>query len=168
MYYQCTGGSTGFGTGPAQCYSPLGYWQDTIHSTHISNEFRVSTPADWPIRAIAGAYWEEFRIYDDMNFNYKTIPACTPANLSAAQAGGPVCLADVRTAPGSTANDPGIRSDATAFGEDTQRGYDQTAFFASVDYDIIPDTLTVTGGTRWYQYREFEVGSSSMAPPRAV
>jgi outer membrane receptor protein involved in Fe transport len=159
MYYQCVGGSTGWGAGPAQCYSPLGYWQDTIHSTHISNEFRVSTPADWPIRAIAGAYWEEFRIYDDMNFNYKTIPACNPAQLSAALAGGPVCVADVRTAPGSTANDPGIRSDATAFGEDTQRGYDQTAFFASVDYDIIPDTLTVTGGTRWYQYREFEVGS---------
>ena len=159
MYYQCVGGSTGWGGGAASCYSPLGYWQDTIHSTHLSSEFRASTPADWPVRAIAGAYWEEFRIYDDMNFNYKTIPACTPAALSAAQAGGPVCVADVRTAPGSTANDPGLRSDATAFGEDTQRGYDQTAFFASVDYDIIPDTLTVTGGTRWYQYREFEVGS---------
>ena len=50
----------------------------------------------------------------------------------------------MRTAPGSTANDPGIRSDTTAFGEDTQRGYDQTAFFGSVDFDIIPDMLTVT------------------------
>ncbi|MGZ5921086.1 MAG: TonB-dependent receptor [Rhizomicrobium sp.] len=159
MYYQCVGGSTGFGTGPASCYSPVGYWQDTIHSTHLSNEFRVSSPDDWRLRFIGGAYWEEFRIYDDMNFNYKTIPACGAAQLSAALAGGPVCLADVRTAPGSTANDPGIRSDATAFGEDTQRGYDQTAFFASVDYDIIPQVLTVTGGTRWYQYREFEVGS---------
>ena len=28
------------------------------------------------LRAIGGAYWEEFRIYDDMNFNYKTIPSC--------------------------------------------------------------------------------------------
>ena len=28
-----------------------------------------------------------------------------------------------------------------------------------MDYDIIPDTLTVTGGARWYQYREYEVGS---------
>ena len=127
MYYQCVGGSTGFGTGTPSCYSPVGYWQDTIHSTHISNEFRVSTPDDWRLRAIGGAYWEEFHIYDDMNFNYKTIPACNPANLSAALAGGPICVADVRTAPGSTANDPGIRSDATAFGEDTQRGYNQYA-----------------------------------------
>jgi outer membrane receptor protein involved in Fe transport len=159
MYYQCVGGSTGWGAGAPSCYSPLGYWQDTIHSTHISNEFRVSTPDDWSIRVIAGAYWEQFRIYDDMNFNYKTIPDCSPSNLSAALAGGPVCAANVRTAPGSTANVPGERSDSTAFGEDTQRGYDQTAFFISGDYDIIPDELTVTAGTRWYQYREFEVGS---------
>ena len=120
---------------------------------------RLSTPDDWRLRAIGGAYWEEFHIYDDMNFNYKTIPSCNPANLTAALAGGPVCVADVRTAPGSTANDPGVRSDATAFGEDTQRGYNQYAVFGSVDYDIIPEVLTVTGGTRWYQYREYEVGS---------
>ncbi len=159
MYYQCVGGSTGWGAGAPSCYSPVGYWQDSIDSTHLSNEVRVSTPDDWRIRAIAGVYQEEFRIYDDMNFNYKTIPSCNPANLAAALGGGPVCVADVRTAPGSTANVPGIRSDATAFGEDTQRGYDQIAAFASVDYDIIPNELTVTGGTRWYQYREFERGS---------
>jgi len=159
MYYQCVGGTTGFGTGPASCYSPVGYWQDTIHSNHISNELRLSTPDDWRLRVIGGAYWEEFRIYDVMNFKYKTIPACSPANLTAALAGGPVCLADVRTAPGSTANEPGTRDDATAFGEDTQRGYSQIAFFGSADYDIIPDTLTVTGGVRWFQYRDFERGS---------
>ena len=159
MYYQCVGGSTGFGTGAASCYSPAGYWQDTIHSTHISNEVRISTPDDWRLRAIGGAYWEEFHIYDDMNFNYKTIPSCNPANLTAALAGGPVCVADVRTAPGSTANAPGVRSDATAFGEDTQRGYNQYAVFGSADFDIIPEVLTVTGGARWYQYREYEVGS---------
>ena len=52
-----------------------------------------------------------------------------------------------------------MRNDNTAFGEDIQRGYNQTAVFASVDFDIIPKVLTVTGGTRWYQYSEFEVGS---------
>ncbi len=103
---------------------------------------------------------EQFRVYDIMNFKYKTIRSCTPANLADALTGSMApCVADVRTAPGSTANDPGIRSDITAFGEDTQRGYDQTAIFGSVDFDIIPDVLTLTAGTRWYQYREFEVGS---------
>jgi len=159
MYYECTGGSTGFGTAPPVCFSPATSWLDQVRNTHLSNEFRVSTPGDWRIRGIAGVYQENFRIYDNMNFNYKTIPACTPQNLATALAGGQVCLADVTTAPGSTANDPGVRSDITAFGEDTQRGYDQIAFFGSVVFDIIPNVLTISGGTRWYQYKEFEVGS---------
>ncbi|HXQ12772.1 MAG TPA: TonB-dependent receptor [Caulobacteraceae bacterium] len=159
MYYQCTGGATGFG-GHEQCFSPLGYWRDKVRNTHLSNEFRLSTPDDWRFRAIAGVFNEQFRVYDVMNFNYKSIPSCTPANLAAALVpGGPPCLANVRPAPGSTTNDPSIRGDNTAFGEDTQRGYDQTAIFASFDFDIIPDVLTVTAGTRWYQYNEFEVGS---------
>jgi len=159
MYYACTGGTTGFGNGPPTCYSPVSYWQDTVRNTHLSNEFRVSTPDTWRIRALAGAFYEQFRIYDVQNFNYKTIPACTPENLAIAEAGGPVCLADVTTAPGSTANDPGVRSDSTAFGEDTQRGYDQAALFASVDFDIIPKVLTVSVGSRYFNYSEFEVGS---------
>ncbi|MEI9965406.1 MAG: hypothetical protein WDM92_12715 [Caulobacteraceae bacterium] len=80
MYYQCTGGSTGWGAGAPTCYSPLGYWQDTVRNTHLSNEFRISSPDSWRIRGIAGVYQEDFKIYDDMNFNYKTIPACTPQN----------------------------------------------------------------------------------------
>jgi len=160
MYYQCTGGTGGLlGSGALNCYSPVGYWHDTVNNTHLTEEARVSTPDTWRVRAIGGGYWEQFRIQDVMNFNYKTIPDCTDANLAAANAGGPTCLADVRTAPGSTANDPGIRGPNTAFGEDTQRGYDQTAFFGSVDFDILPDILTVTGGTRYYRYTEFELGS---------
>ena len=159
MYYQCTGGSTGWGTAAPQCFSPVAYWDDKIRGTHLSHELRFSSPDDWRLRFIAGAFYEDYKIYDVMNFKYKTIPSCNPGNLAVAVAGGPVCVADVRTAPGSTANDPGIRDDNTAFGEDTQRGYKQTAAFLSADYDIIPDVLTITGGTRWYEYKEFEVGS---------
>jgi iron complex outermembrane recepter protein len=159
MYYECTGGSTGWGTAAPQCYSPVAYWQDTVRNTHFTSELRATTPDTWRLRAIGGLFYEQFKIYDDMNFNYKTIPSCTPTNLSAALAGGPVCVANVTTAPGSTANDPGQRSDATAFGEDTQRGYDQFAAFVSFDFDIIPHVLTVTGGTRYYDYSEYLVGS---------
>ena len=107
-----------------------------------------------------GVFYERFRIDDDMNFDYKTIPSCTTQNLAVSLAGGAPCVG--QCAPprhGSTANDPGVRGDNTAFGEDTQRGYDQTAVFASVDFDIIPHVLTVSGGTRYFDYNEFEVGS---------
>ena len=180
-YYQCSGGTTSYSAidkgGPLNCNSPISNWHDSIRNTHMSHELRVSTPSDWRFRAIAGAYYEQFRIYDDMNFNYKTIPSCTPAilaNQTGALADGnpggePVCLGAVEPYPGdptatppippATSNDPSPRGDNTAFGEDTQRGYDQTAFFASLDYDIIPDTLTVTAGTRHYDYKEYELGS---------
>ena len=154
MYYQCTGGGTGWGTGTPFCYSPLTYWHDTVRNTHLSNEVRISTPDDKRIRAIVGAYDERFRIYDVMNFDYKTIPTCTDGLISANAA----CSGVVQTFPGSTANQPGLRGPNTAFGEDTQRGYDQYAFFGSVDLDILHN-LTLTAGTRYYHYKEFEVGS---------
>jgi iron complex outermembrane recepter protein len=162
-YYSCTGGPAGngaIGSGtPPVCYSPVTSWQDTVRNTHQSHEVRLSTPDDWRIRGIAGAYWEDFEIQDDMNFLYKTIPSCNPANLTAALAGGSPCVANVITAPDSTATNPGQRNDNTAFGEDAQRGYKQTAVFASGDFDIIPKVLTLTAGTRWYRYTDFETGS---------
>ena len=64
MYYQCAGGTTGWGDAAPVCYSPIGYWQDTVRNTHLSNELRVSTPDDWRIRAIGGVYNEDFHIDD--------------------------------------------------------------------------------------------------------
>jgi outer membrane receptor protein involved in Fe transport len=154
MYYQCTGGSTGWGAGAPYCYSPVAYWHDKVRNTHLTNEVRLSTPDDKRIRVIVGAYDEQFRIDDVMNFNYKTIPTCTGTLISS----GAVCSGVVQTVPGSTANQPGLEPSNTAFGEDTQRGYDQYAFFGSVDFDILPN-LTLTAGTRYYHYSEFEVGS---------
>ena len=163
MYYECVGGSTGWSTNAGnaapQCYSPVAYWNDQVHSTHITQEFRVSSPDTWRLRFIAGAFWERFRVEDVMNFDYKTIPACDPQNLAIAQAGGPICIGNVVPSPGSTIIDPSIRGDNTAFGEDATRGYDQEAAFVSGDFDIIPNVLTISGGTRYYQYNEFEVGS---------
>jgi iron complex outermembrane receptor protein len=161
FYYSCTGGTNGAlgaGTTPT-CYSPVSSWHDRVRNTHQSHEFRLSTPTDWRTRGLVGAYYEDFKIFDVMNFDYKTIPSCTPGNLATALAGGAPCVANVKPAPGSTATDPNVRGDSTAFGEDLQRGYKQEALFASADYDLIPKVLTISGGTRWYHYTEFETGS---------
>jgi iron complex outermembrane receptor protein len=164
FYYSCTGGGgSGHGpNGPPICYSPVMGWNDYFENTHMSHELRLSTPDDWRIRGLVGAYWEKFEIKDDMNFLQKTIPSCTPANLAAALAGGPPCLGNVT--PVQAALDPTTRTDNTNFGEDLRRGYKQTAGFASVDFDLIPKVLTLTGGTRWYRYTEDEVGSQYSSP----
>ncbi|HEV3344194.1 MAG TPA: TonB-dependent receptor, partial [Pirellulales bacterium] len=139
FYYSCVGGGgvSHFGlNGPAVCYSPFMGWHDYAETTHQQHEFRLSTPDDWRLRGLIGAFWEDQEIKNDMNFLQKTIPSCTPANLAAALAGGPVCIANVT--PVNAAVDPSTRNDNTNFGEDVKRGSKQTAFFASLDYDIIP------------------------------
>ena len=164
MYYQCTGPGRGSAQRrrrrSATRRSPTG---GTRSRTPISlrNSARARLTAG-VCAVIAGVYYEQFRIHDDMNFNYKSIPACTPTNYALSQTNpNDVCVADVTTAPGATSNIGGVTTlpDNTAFGEDTQRGYNQEAAFVSADFDIIPSVLTITGGTRYFQYNEFETGS---------
>jgi iron complex outermembrane recepter protein len=163
QYYSCTGaGSEGLGgkTKPETCYAPVGSWNDTVENTHQSHELRVSTNQDNRIRGLVGAYWEEFIIKDQMNFNYLAVPQCSPTNLAISAAGGPDCVSAVGPIPGFYSSDPGTRTGTdTAFGEDVKRGYRQLAFFTSIDFDIIPKVLTLTAGTRWFHYNEFEEGS---------
>jgi iron complex outermembrane recepter protein len=152
-FYQCTGGSTYWNKGAAAyCYAPNAYWTDQIRTTHQSHEFRVTTPEGKRIRAILGAYYESFKVQDDNDWDYRTIPTCTSAPTT------DVCVGTVSPIAGSTMNIPGQRGPAVAFGEDTQRGYKQVAFFGSADFDILPN-LTLTGGTRYYDYTEYETGS---------
>jgi len=161
--YDCTGSGTSSyfkSAKPTTCYAPVGNWNDQVHNTHQSHEIRFSTDEDNRIRATAGGFWEEFVIDDVMNFNYLTIPQCDATNLAISAAGGPDCLSAVGPLPGTYANDPNLRTNSdTAFGEDVQRGYRQSAAFTSVDFDIIPKVLTITGGTRYFHYDEFERGS---------
>ena len=162
IFYQCTNaGNYYFGTYGAApyCYSPTSYWTDKIRTTHQSHEFRVSTPEGKRIRAILGAYYESFKIQDNQDWDYKSIPVCNQSQ-SAAQiaASGDVCLGLVAPNPAATLNVAGPRGPGVAFGEDTQRGYKQYAAFGSVDFDITSN-LTLTGGTRYYNYKEYETGS---------
>src|SRR5258708_1395088 len=159
-YYQCTGGpGTVASTGPLRCYTAATDWNDWTRNTHQTHEIRVSTPYDWRIRGLFGAFYENFQIQDDMNFNYKSVPACNPANLAVALTGGPPCTGNVETNALSTATHPGPPGDTKAFGQDLQRGYKLDLLFRSIAFDIIPQVLTITGGTRWYHYDEFETGS---------
>jgi iron complex outermembrane recepter protein len=161
-YYTCTGSGAAYfkSAKPTTCYAPTGDWNDSTQNYHQSHEIRLSTDESYPLRGLFGAYWEKFVIDDQMNFNYLPVPQCDAANLATALGGGPDCLSAVGPLPGSFASDPGLRENSnTAFGEDAQRGYKQTALFVSADYDIIPKVLTITGGTRYFHYDEFETGS---------
>jgi iron complex outermembrane recepter protein len=151
-YYQCTSDADGVDGHPL-CYSPSAYWRNTQRLTHQSHELRFSTPDDWRIRGLVGAYWEKFFLYDNTDWFYKSLPACETATQTG-------CMTDIQPAPGSTATNPSIRPDNESFLDDVQRGYKQYAFFTSEDFEIIPKTLVLTGGTRWYHFDNTQYGSN--------
>ena len=150
-YYQCTGYSTGFDN-PTKCYSPSATWDEIANVTHQSHELRLSTPDDKRLRVLAGLYWEDFQLRDQTDYNYRSMPTCTPASPTE-------CFLPLRPFPGSPASNPNVRNPDDAFFDDVTRAYKQKAAFTSVDFDLLPHVLTVTVGTRYFKYDMSEVGS---------
>ena len=159
-YYQC------YGPNPAQglvstCFSPSATWNEKLRNSHVSQEIRLSTPDEWRLRDIFGAFWENLRIDDELNWLYKTLPPCNQT-ASGAPSTTVGCLTDIGPVPGSLVNNPApVRGDNVAFFNDVKRGYSQWALFTSLDFDIVPKVLTITGGTRYYHFNNNEVGAES-------
>jgi len=153
-YYQCVSPKESAKDGAAvRCYSPSAYWRNTQRNTHQNHEIRLSTPDDWRARAIVGAFWEDFVVDDNTDWHYRSLPPCTTVG----QVG---CMTQIIPPAGSTATNPNLRDVNESFFDDIQRGYKQWAFFGSADFDIIPKTLTVTAGTRYYHFSNTETGSN--------
>jgi iron complex outermembrane recepter protein len=160
-YYQCYGAGSGDALHPnATCFSPSATWHSAERNTHQQHEFRVSTPDEWRLRAIAGAYWEDNKLFDQTGWGYKTVPSCT-SNDPAGSPGNSGCFSDIGTAPGATVVNPGVQPSNTSFYQDTVRETKQTAFFASMDFDLIPKVLTITAGTRHFRFENTSKGSVS-------
>ncbi len=154
-YYQCTGlsFSSKVGNVNATCYSPSATTTDTEKNTHLSQEIRLSTPDDWRIRGIGGLFYEEYKIFHDNAVVNRTVATCSPSiDVN--------CFLNIGTPPGETDNFPGTRNDGTSFYVDFQRVIAQKAAFASMDVDIVPKVLTLTLGTRYYDFNESIAGGN--------
>lgn len=147
-YYTCilpgTQQAIANGTPNGACLSPVATFRVSERNTHQSHELRLSTPDDGRFRAIGGAFWEDFLIQNISDWYYRApdagfIPLIAP--------------------PTSSANNKNPRNPLVGFYDDMQRGYKQAAGFASVDFDIIPKKLTITGGTRYYSMDTFQKGA---------
>jgi outer membrane receptor protein involved in Fe transport len=144
-YYQCViPGSPQAKKLGAQCFSPMSTFKVHEVNRHQSHEFRVSTPDEWRWRAIGGLFWEDFNIHNESDWFYR-----------APEAG----FAPLSPPPGATVNNPNVRDPTDSFYDDVTRGYKQKAAFASTDFEIIPKTLTVTVGTRYYRMDTYQTGA---------
>jgi outer membrane receptor protein involved in Fe transport len=159
-YYQCYGPSAANPQLTSTCFSPSATWHSREKNEHQQHEFRLSTPDDWRLRAIAGVYWEDNKLFDQTGWNYKNVPSCT-SNAPAGSPGNSGCFSDIGTALGATVVNAGVQGSHTSFYQDTVRDTKQTAFFVSADYDIIPKVLTATLGTRHFRFANSSAGSVS-------
>jgi iron complex outermembrane recepter protein len=146
-YYQCAGYSTNPATG--QCFTPSTTWKEHEKNTHQSHELRLSSPNDKRIRGSVGVYWEDYKILDQTQWTYVTVPTCSPPGPNVD------CFLPLQPWPGSHAFTP---NPPTGFFDDVERSYKQLAEFASLDIDLIPNTLTLTGGIRHFKYDDKESG----------
>jgi len=146
-FYQCDGPQFTNGGSTAICYSPSATWHNVERNTHQSHEFRVSSPDEERLRAIGGIFWEDYQIQTSQNFLYADAQAGFPP-LTPVSGGG----VDVF--------DPSPRVAGTAFLSDITRGYEQKAVFGEVAFDLIPRTLTLTAGTRFFHFNNFDSGQS--------
>jgi hypothetical protein len=146
-YYQCAGYSSDPATG--KCYTPSTTWREHEKNTHQSHELRLSSPDDKRIRGSIGVYWEDYKILDQTQWTYVTVPICSPTGLNVD------CYLPIQPFPGSAPFKP---NPPTGFFDDFERGYKQLAEFASLEIDLIPKTLTITGGIRHFKYDDKETG----------
>ncbi len=158
-YYQCYGPGAYSPGLPPRCFSPSASWHSVEQNEHFQNELRFSTPDDWRLRGILGAFWEDNKLFDQTAWMYKELPPCTSSGTGGQDPGNTGCLSNVGTIPGTTVKNPGVQSDHTSFYQDQVREVKQLAFFASVDFDLIPKTLTVTAGTRYFRFDNSMKGS---------
>lgn len=163
-YYQCV--NPGKTSATAQCFSPSSYWRSRERNTHQSQELRLSTPAYWRIRGVGGLFYEDYLIQDQTDWFYLTAlpyfnPIAPPTGyyfLNGQQVCG--CEPGAEFVPGAvTSNNPNVRPPGDGFFDDITRGYNQKAAYASVDYDLIPHSLTLTLGTRYFDTETSQTGS---------
>lgn len=147
-YYQCTGLSP-TSAAMGKCYTPSTVWRESEQNTHQSHELRLSSPIDKRIRGSIGAYWEDYKIVDKTQWEYVTVPTCSPTGLNVD------CFLPIKPWPGSPPYTP---TPPTGFIDDFERSYKQLAEFASLDIDLIPNTLTITGGVRHFKYDDQQQG----------
>jgi iron complex outermembrane receptor protein len=154
-YYQCV--NPGPTPATTQCFTPSSTWHDVERNTHQSHELRLSTPADWRIRGIGGLFYESYQIQEQVDFFYLTaLPYFNPIGPPTGYytSNGAFVSAPV------TSNNPNVRPLGDGFFNDITRGYTQKAAYASVDFDLIPQKLTLTAGTRYSRINTSEVGST--------
>ncbi|WNO55066.1 TonB-dependent receptor [Stakelama saccharophila] len=161
-YYMCDTAVTypGYvapGDQPANptCYEPdLAVTSDTDTSV-FTQEFRFNTPEEERIRFTGGGFYSNTVLKERNDYYYADDRA---VGLDGETPGFSDIYPFTNTeVTGTTGNaypgyysDPGPLPTDVGFRNDVKRTDEQFGLFGEASFDIIPDTLTITGGARYY------------------
>ncbi len=156
-YYICDGSVTypGADAPSGTCQAPDGFVRSTTETQIFTHELRFNTPSEYRLRATFGAFYSDMELTERNDFTYTT--GFDQIDLFGQQGFPP-------NFPFTTgfASDPGPFPPGVIFRNDIKRTDEQLGFFGEVNFDLIPDTLTLTFGTRYYDIEvDFEGGANS-------
>ena len=152
-YYVCDGSVTYPGdAGPSgTCQAPNLFVSSVSDTTVFTQEVRVNTPQENRLRATVGGFYSDLELKERNDFNY-------PGNVAAAPFGP---FKPNFPFPGYN-SDPGPFPAETIFRNDVRRTDKQWGIFGEASFDVVPDTLTVTLGARYYDVEvDFEGSANS-------
>jgi len=149
-YYECDAGvyySSRFETAGNTCYAPNKSYQVRNRTERMTQELRVTTPADKRLRGTFGLFYDDNKLFDNTDWSYLQ------------EAAGYI----YRRAPNASvnANDTSVRPVKVGFFNDIQRQDKQFAAYGEASFDIIPEKLIFTGGLRYYNEKASINGSSN-------
>ena len=149
VYYLCPGyadngawARSGTASPPVTCHDPDSQYVDSTSSTRVTQEFRVSMPAENRIRVTAGAFYDE-----------QTTRAAASFEDAATRGGDgdgawPTMALVGDATQGTNAGNEPFNSKIT-FTNDYTRKTEQFALFGQLDFDVLPN-VTASFGARWY------------------
>jgi outer membrane receptor protein involved in Fe transport len=149
-YYECDAGvyySSRAQTAGNTCYAPNKSYQVRNRTERMTQELRVTTPADKRLRGTFGLFYDDNKLFDNTDWSYLQ------------EAAGYIYRRSPD--PAVNANDTSVRPVKVGFFNDVQRKDRQFAAYGEASFDIVPEKLILTGGLRYYNEKASINGSSA-------
>ena len=149
------------GVPTGNCYSPNLYTTNNVDSEFQTHELLFSTDQSARVRVTAGAFYSDMELTEQVDFSY---PSNQLVDAWGAGSGNGFGFAPNSNYPydgqGGYRPGEGPYPADTIFRNDILRTDEQMGFFGEISYDL-SDSLTITGGLRYYDYEVDLAGSAN-------
>ena len=149
------------------CQAPNLYVGSTSETTVFTQEFRVNTPRENRFRVTAGGFYSDLKLTERNDFHYLSQAVVGSDGVTTGFLPNyPLTNTAVTGAVGNAAagffSDPGPFGPTVGFRNDIKRTDKQFGVYGEASFDVVPDTLTVTLGARYYDIEvDFEGSANS-------